>query len=144
MKVLDKLVDDMNELSDKSDNEYTCKAYNNVCYLTEEYENIILDCLTQSALNLLENVGICKDIKIESNFAQQVRTQLKYLIEYPELSSKDYHDMWLVDMKEQGYTYGSVYSKKYRTHPNIVDYFELPKAIFQKDTILDSLAKGFK
>ena len=101
MIVINKIVDDMEELSSKADNKYVSNTYNNVSKLTDEYEEIMLDNLTQATLNMLETQNICKDVCMDSEFANQIRTQIRIRIECPELNSEDFHNLWLEDMKEK-------------------------------------------
>lgn len=144
MIVIDKLVEDMEELSDKSSyNSDISTTYKSVCKLTDEYEEILLDNLTKATINMLTTEGICKNITMDSNFAKQVRQQIKIKIECPELTSEDFHNMWLEDMKEKGFTKGDIYSKRNMTHPNIKSYEELNKNIHIKDNIIDNLVGAF-
>ena len=143
MIVINKIVDDMEELSSKADNKYVSSTYNNVSKLTDEYEEIILDNLTQATLNMLETQNICKDVRIDSEFANQIREQIKMRIGCPELNSEDFHNLWLEDMKEKGYVRGDVFSKRNLTHPNVVEYKCLNKNIHIKDKIIDNLVDAF-
>lgn len=144
MIVLDKLIEDMRELAEKTEyNEDVSTTYKSVCNLTEEYEEILLDNLTEATINMLTNLGICKDINLDSSFAQQIRKQIEIKIECPELTSEDFHNMWLEEMKSEGYTQGDIYSERNLTHPNIVDYKELHKNIHTKDNIIDNLVGAF-
>lgn len=143
MIVINKIVDDMEELSSKADNKYVSNTYNNVSKLTDEYEEIMLDNLTQATLNMLETQNICKDVCMDSEFANQIRTQIKMRIECPELNSEDFHNLWLEDMKEKGYVSGDVFSQRNLTHPNVVEYKCLNKNIHIKDKIIDNLVDAF-
>lgn len=143
MIVINKIVDDMEELSSKADNKYVSNTYNNVSKLTDEYEEIMLDNLTQATLNMLETQNICKDVCMDSEFANQIRTQIRMRIECPELNSEDFHNLWLEDMKEKGYVRGDVFSKRNLTHPNVVEYECLNKNIHIKDKIIDNLVDAF-
>lgn len=143
MIVINKIVDDMEELSSKADNKYVSNTYNNVSKLTDEYEEIMLDNLTQATLNMLETKNICKDVCMDSEFANQIRTQIRIRIECPELNSEDFHNLWLEDMKEKGYVRGDVFSKRNLTHPNVVEYKCLNENIHIKDKIIDNLVDAF-
>lgn len=144
MIVIDKLVEDMEELSDKASNNLDISTtYKSVCKLTDEYEEILLDNLTKATINMLTTEGICKDIKMDSTFAKQIRNQIKMKVKCPELNSEDFHNMWLEDMREQGYVKGDIYSKRNLTHPNMREYKDLNKNIHVKDNIIDNLVGAF-
>lgn len=144
MIVLDKLVEDMEELSEKTTNNSDISTtYRSVCKLTDEYENILKDNLTRATINLLTKEGICRDIDLDSKFAYQIRKQIEMSLAYPELTSEDFHNLWLEDIKEKGFIKGDVYSERHKTHPNIISYSELDTNIHKKDDIIDSLVGGF-
>jgi hypothetical protein len=68
---------------------------------------------------------------------------VRFRWENPNLSPKDQHENWKQDKIKAGWTYGTVKDATLKTHPCIVDYYDLPEAQRIKDRIFMGIVDAF-
>lgn len=60
------------------------------------------------------------------------------VIQNPDVTPEEAHEMWMKHKQDNGWTYGEVKCPKAKTHPCMVPYSELPK----EQRVKDYLFKG--
>ena len=62
-----------------------------------------------------------------------------YALRHPSVSPASQHAAWCADKIESGWTYGLVKDVDYKTHPNLVDYEDLPQTQKIKDHVFRAI-----
>lgn len=55
------------------------------------------------------------------------------VLENPDMTAEDNHNIWVETKKSQGYTYGTELSVSKKTHPSMVPFSELTDVEKRKD-----------
>lgn len=71
------------------------------------------------------------------------RNGVKHIIENPDATPEDSHNMWKAQKEKEGWYYGAVKDIKMKTHPCMVDYDDLPVDQRVKDYIFLGVVKSF-
>jgi len=58
---------------------------------------------------------------------------VKYQLDNPDITSEESHQNWIRAKRLQGWTYGPVKDFDRRTHPNLIDFMDLPDVEKLKD-----------
>ncbi len=64
---------------------------------------------------------------------RSIRVGVEFLIAKPEAPLRAQHDLWMETRKADGWVYGPVKDAETKTHPDLVDYEELPAVERAKD-----------
>jgi len=74
----------------------------------------------------------------------QIRRRIKAMVECAAKSTSDTerHDSWCAMHRESGWVYGETFDPVAKTHPNLVEWDELPSAVKSKARIFDIVAKA--
>ena len=89
---------------------------------------------------------ICFQIAANQSYNERINDdQLKslingvqYLLNNPNATPEENHENWVKMKLSQGWKYGKVKDLKYKTHPDLVSFNDLPE-IEQKKDIMDNL-----
>lgn len=67
---------------------------------------------------------------------------IEAIIEHPELTPEDQHNCWLDYKRASGWVYGDEKDLERKTHPCMVEYYELPVQQRAKDHIFGAVVRG--
>lgn len=73
------------------------------------------------------------DLSISKERLESLKKGTKYVLENPNMTPKDNHNLWIKTKREQGYIYGPELDLINKTHPSIVSFEELPEVEKRKD-----------
>lgn len=59
-------------------------------------------------------------------------------------TSEDYHKSWVARKRDKGWVYGPALNNAAKTHPNMVNYHDLPSDQRLKDHMFETIVKAFK
>lgn len=65
-----------------------------------------------------------------------------HMLAHREMTPRDFHIVWELSAKENGWTYGEKYDPIKKTHPSLVDFSELSESEKFKDIIWSSLCSA--
>lgn len=77
--------------------------------------------------------GVSEDLSISAERLESLKNGTKAVLENPNMTPKDNHNLWVKTKRNQGYIYGPVLDLENKTHPSIVAFEELPDVEKRKD-----------
>lgn len=78
-------------------------------------------------------IGQVYNKSINADQAESLSDGVRYQLEHPGIVSEESHRNWVAMKHLQGWTYGPVKDFDMKTHPNLVDFTELPDVEKLKD-----------
>jgi hypothetical protein len=80
-------------------------------------------------------VGQPYNEEINNDQFDALKDGVEYQLHNPDTTSEESHQNWMAEKRFQGWTYGPVKDFDKKTHPNLVDFVDLPDVEKMKDII---------
>jgi hypothetical protein len=69
---------------------------------------------------------------------------VKFLLENPDASANEMHENWMKEKLSNGWVYGEVKNAKYKIHPCLVPFENLPEFQQKKDKLFKAIVEALR
>jgi acyl dehydratase len=83
-------------------------------------------------------------IHVDPERQERAVNGVAHKLTHPAATSRDMHANWMRDMIADGYALGPELSHADKTHPNLVDYDDLPLAQQLKDSLFSGIVESLR